>query len=75
VLAFTFVYCDAHFLEWLTPVMHHCILLISVAPMAANLAAYAAQNNMKVDQAAGLTLITTLIAVIGLPFIIPILIG
>jgi len=75
VLAFTFVYCDAHFLEYLTPVMHHCILLISVAPMAANLAAYAAQNNMKVDQAAGLILITTLIAVIGLPFIIPILIG
>lgn len=75
LLAFTFTYYDTEFLNWLTPIMRHCILLISVAPMAANLAAYAAQNNLKVDQAAGLILITTLIAVIGLPFIIPILIG
>ncbi len=75
LLAMTFVYCDTQFLDWLTPIMRHCILLISVAPMAANLAAYAAQNNLKVDQAAGLILITTLIAVIGLPFIIPVLIS
>lgn len=75
LLAFTFVYCDTYFMNWLTPIMHHSILLISVAPMAANLAAYAAQNNMRVDQAAGLILVTTVLAVIGLPFIIPILIG
>jgi malate permease and related proteins len=75
LLAFTFVYFDTEMMDWLTPIMRQCILLISLAPMAANLAAYAAQNNMKVDQAAGLILITTLIAVIGLPFIIPLMLG
>jgi len=74
LLAFAFIYCDTQFLDWLTPMMHNCILLISVAPMAANLAAYAAQNNMKVDQAAGLILVTTIIAVLLLPFIIPVII-
>ena len=74
-LAFLFVYCDVQFLDWLTPIMRNCILLIAVAPMAANLAAYAAQNNLKVGQAAGLILVTTVIAVICLPFVIPILIG
>lgn len=73
LLAIGFVTFDRHITEFFSPMMHHCILLISVAPMPANLAAYAAQNNLRVDQAAGLILITTVMAVIGLPFILPIL--
>jgi predicted permease len=75
MVALIFIYCDKSILNWLTPTMQNCIILISLAPMAANLAAYAAQNNAKVDQAAGLILITTVLAVLGLPFILPHLIN
>jgi predicted permease len=71
LMAFLFVLLDKNLLHILTMQMQGCLLLISLAPMAANLAAYAAQHDMRVDQAAGLILVTTALAVTGLPFVIP----
>jgi predicted permease len=71
LMAIAFVLLDQQILHLLTPLMHGCIVLMSLAPMAANLAAYAAQHNMRVDQAAGLILCSTVIAVLGLPLVLP----
>lgn len=74
-LAVAFVSLDHAVLGLLNPVMHQCILIISAAPMAANLPAYAAQNNAEVAPAATLTLFSTMAAVVGLPYLLPYLLG
>ena len=55
--------------------MHNLILVMSVTPIAANLTAYAAANDGPVSEAAMLVLITTVIAILGLPFLLPLLIS
>ncbi|MGE4313740.1 MAG: AEC family transporter [Pseudobdellovibrionaceae bacterium] len=62
---------DAQYLQLFGSDVHNCLVLLSIAPMAANLAAYAAHNDLRVDLAATLILLTTGIAVIGLPFLVP----
>jgi predicted permease len=73
LLVLAFIAFDETVLHAFTPLIHNAIILISLVPMAANLAAYAAQNNMRVDQAAGLILLSTIIAIIFLPFVLPLL--
>jgi hypothetical protein len=52
---------------------HSLILVMSLTPIAANLPAYAAANNGPVAEAALLVFICTLIALIGMPFLAPLL--
>ena len=47
------------------------ILIMSLTPIAANLPAYAAANDMPVGPAALLVLISTMIALLGIPFLLP----
>lgn len=71
ILAYFTIMADKNMTQILSLEMRQCIMLLSLAPMAANLASYASQNNLKVDQAAGLILVTTILAVIGLPIVLP----
>lgn len=72
-VAAVFVYLDTTVLDLFTPLMRNAITLVSLVPVAGNLAAFAAQNNLRVGQAASLILVTTVIAVLFLPFVLPLL--
>ena len=52
---------------------HQLILVLSIVPIAANLPAYAAANNVPVRDAAMLVLISTVLAIITIPMVLPIL--
>jgi len=56
-----------------TPQIHQLVLVLSLAPVAANLPAYAAANGAPVRDSALLVLISTILAVLALPFVLPIL--
>ncbi len=70
LFAIMFKALDTGFLDSQT---HDLIIVMSLTPIAANLPAYAAANNGPVSEAAMLVLITTTIAILGLPFLLPIL--
>jgi predicted permease len=59
----------------LSPIMAQCLIVIAVCPIASNTTAYAAQNDMPVQKAASLVMISTVLAVIALPFVLPILLS
>lgn len=53
--------------------VHNALIVLSLAPIAANLPAYAAANGSPVRDAALLVLVSTVAAIIALPLILPIL--
>ena len=75
LVAIAVIVIDKTTLHLFNPTVYSILILISVAPMPANVAAYAAQHGGHVDQAASLVLITTIMAVLGLPFVLPLLLG
>lgn len=58
-----------------TPLQHQLLLILALAPVAGNLPAFAAANNQPVGDAAMLVLITTIIAIAGMPFVLPFLLS
>ncbi len=58
-----------------TPQIHNLILVMSLTPIAANLSAYAAANDGPVAQAAMLVFISTLLALLSMPFLLPVLLS
>ncbi len=51
--------------------VHQLIIVLSLAPVAANLPAYAAANNAPMRDAAMLVLVTTVLAVLCIPVVLP----
>lgn len=58
-----------------TPVMAQYLIIIAISPVAAGTTAYAAQNDMPVQKAASLVMISTVLAIVVLPFVLPILLS
>ena len=56
-----------------TPQIHSLLIVMSLTPIPANLPAYAAANDGPVAQAAMLVLISTALAIVVLPFLMPVL--
>ena len=53
--------------------VHQLILMLSLVPIAANLPAYAAANNVPVRDAAMLVLVSTILAIMAIPMVLPLL--
>lgn len=70
VLIYAFVLFDRVILQWYTPDIHNLILIMSLVPPAANIAAFAAQMNMKPEKAATTILAGTVFALVYIPAII-----
>ncbi|MCB1538682.1 MAG: hypothetical protein H6865_00085 [Rhodospirillales bacterium] len=71
--ALGFGWLDAHLLHWFDSQTDHLLIVLSLVPVAANLPAYAATVGSYVKDCALLVLISTIAAIIGLPFILPLL--
>jgi len=74
-IALLIIAFDKAFINFLSPIMAQCLVIISVCPIAANTTAYAAQNDMPVQKAASLVMISTMLAIVALPFVLPILLS
>ncbi len=70
VLIYAFVLFDRVILQWYTPDIHNLILIMSLVPPAANIAAFAAQMNMKPEKAATTILAGTVFALVYIPAMI-----
>ena len=55
------------------PLVYQLLIVLSLAPIAANLPAYAASTGAPAGEAAMLVLISTLLAILGLPLVLPLL--
>jgi predicted permease len=73
--ALLIIVIDKMCLQLLTPIMAQCLIVMAICPMAANTTAYAAQNDMPVQKAASLVMISTVLAIVALPFVLPILLS
>jgi predicted permease len=74
-LALILILLDRTTTQLLTPIMAQCLIVIAVCPIASNTTAYAAQNDMPVQKAASLVMISTVLAIVVLPFVLPILLS
>lgn len=70
VLVYAFVAFDRAILQWYPPDIHNLILIMSLVPPAANIAAFAAQMNLKPEKAATTILAGTVFALIYIPAMI-----
>lgn len=70
VLIYAFVAFDRAILQWYTPDIHNLMLIMSLVPPAANIAAFAAQMNMKPEKAATTILAGTVFALVYIPAMI-----
>ncbi|MCB1591941.1 MAG: AEC family transporter [Alphaproteobacteria bacterium] len=70
VLVYTFVLFDKAVLQWYPQDIHNLILIMSLVPPAANIAAFAAQMNMKPEKAATTILLSTIFALVYIPAMI-----
>jgi predicted permease len=74
-LALILILLDRTTTQLLTPIMGQCLIVVALCPVAANTTAYAAQNDMPVQKAASLVMISTVLAIVALPFVLPILLS
>ncbi len=70
MLGALFIWLDTAVLHWLTTELHHIIVLMTIAPPAANTAAFAAQFNIKPEKAAATILIGTIFALLYVPAVV-----
>jgi predicted permease len=75
LLTLAVVLADQRYTMLLTPIMAQCLMVIAVVPSAANLNAYAVQNNMPVDKAASIVLVSSLCAIVGTPLLLQLLLN
>jgi predicted permease len=74
-IALLIIAFDKAFINFLSPIMAQCLMVVALCPIAANTTAYAAQNDMPVQKAASLVMISTVLAIVVLPFVLPILLS
>lgn len=70
VLIYAFVAFDRSVLHWYAPDVHNLMLIMSLVPPAANIAAFAAQMNLKPEKAATTILAGTVFALVYIPAMI-----
>ena len=69
-LSFAVIILDRSFFNLFAPEIHSLIMLLSIMPHAANIAAFAAQFDMRPEKAATTVLIGAIFALFYIPFII-----
>lgn len=74
-LAAGFIWMDIHVLKTFDASIHKMILILAITPVAANVAAFAAQNDFKPQHAATIVFLTTIISFAFLPFVLPWILG
>ena len=70
LLAFAFVMIDRIWLHWFEKDIHHLIMIISIVPPGANIAAFATKMNLQPEKAATTILIGTVFALFYIPLMI-----
>ncbi len=65
-----FIMVDSYMLHWLSTDIHNLVMMMTIVPPAANVAAYATQMNMEPEKAATTILIGTVFALFYIPCII-----
>lgn len=70
LLGFLWVSLDIFYLQTLPPIVHSMVILICACPLAANNVAYAARLDLHPALAAAMVLVTTLAALITIPFML-----
>ena len=68
LLALLAVAIDVHLLHWYAPLVHQALLLVSLMPVAANTVVIAALLNTHPQTVATATLVSTLLALVTLPW-------
>jgi predicted permease len=71
LLASTFIVLDTTFLHLYDSPIHAMILILAITPVAANVAAFAAQHDFKPQLAATIVFLTTIVSFAALPFTLP----
>ncbi|MCB1782449.1 MAG: AEC family transporter [Alphaproteobacteria bacterium] len=69
LLSIAFVVCDNHITHWFNENIHNLLIMMSIVPPAANVAAFAAQMNLEPEKAATTILAGTLFALLYIPLI------
>lgn len=75
LLATGFIWADLHILKLYDINIHKMILILAITPVAANTAAFAAQNDFKPQHAATIVFLTTIFSFVTLPFVLPLVLG
>lgn len=70
LLSFAVILCDRAFFNLFAPEVHRLIMVLSILPHAANIAAFAAQFDMRPEKAATTVLAGTIFALFYIPFIV-----
>ncbi|MGE3769606.1 MAG: AEC family transporter [Bdellovibrionales bacterium] len=71
LLAFGAIMLDATTLHLFDTTAHQLLLIMTITPSAANLAAFAVKENVAPDRAAAYVLLITIIALLSYPFVLP----
>lgn len=69
VLAYLFVLFDNHITNWFSKDIHQLLIMMTIVPPAANVAAFAAQMNLEPEKAATTILAGTVLALFYIPLI------
>ncbi len=70
LLSYGFIVLDLHVLQWFEPEIHHLIIMASIVPPAANIAAFATQMNLEPEKAATTILVGTVFALFYIPAVL-----
>lgn len=68
LLGFAFIAADTSFLHLYDKSIHAMVLILAITPVAANVAAFAAQNDFRPQLAATIVFLTTIVSFAALPF-------
>lgn len=69
-MAGLFIWVDQTWLHQFEPVIHHLLFIFAIVPFAANIAAFAAQMDMRPEKAATTVLLGTVFALFYIPFML-----
>lgn len=70
LLGALFIWLDNTLMHWFSPELHHVVILMTIVPPAANIAAFASQLNIEPEKAATTILIGTIFALVYIPAVI-----
>ena len=70
VLAYGFTVLDLHVLQWFRSDIHQLIIMVSIVPSGANIAAFATQMNLEPEKAATTILVGTVFALVYIPAVL-----
>lgn len=67
VIALILVYLDMHIFHWYDAAIHKMLFVMMIVPIAANIAAFAVEMDLKPEKAASTILYSTLFALLSIP--------